>query len=160
MSTALTLINDALSDLQVKSSEVDLTDNEIAQGVRYLNRLMVSLAAQGLSVPFKRVTNATDETNIPDFYEELIVTYLAIRLAPSFGIEQINPGLIAAAQNAMNAVTHRIVRIPQSSYPDTLPIGSGNEMYDNGRFFTVDVNQIQTDFGNNLDDNTGLTLTE
>lgn len=160
MATALTLINDALNDLEVKSAEVELTDNEKATGVRYLNRLMTSLAAGGLQVPYKKVTDPTDETNIPDWYEELVVTYLAIRMAPSFGIVSINSGLIAAAQAAMANVQSRIVQTTETSFPNTLPCGAGNDVYQTTKFFTFDENQLYIDNGENLDDNTGITLTE
>jgi len=160
MATAITLINDALNDLEVKSSEVDLTTNEIATGIRYLNRLLTSLAANGLQIPYKKVTNSTDETHIPDWYEDLVVTYLAIRMAPSFGITNINPGLIAAAQQAMATVQSQLVQPDETSFPSTLPCGSGNANYQTTKYFTYETNQLFIDNGENLDDETGITLTE
>ena len=160
MATALEIINDALNDLEVKSSEVELTTNEIATGIRYLNRLVTSLAANGLQLPYKKVTNSTDETNLPDWAEDLIVTYLAIRMAPAFGIVNINPGLMAAAQQALSTAQSQLVQVQETSFPSTLPCGSGNANYQTTKYFTYDPNQLFIDDGENLDDNTGVTLSE
>ncbi len=159
MATALTLINDALNDLEVKSAEVDLTTDEIATGIRYLNRLMVTFAAGGLNVGFTKVVNQTDESGIPDWFEDAVVTHLAIRLAPSFGV-QINPAIVVAAKAAISLATKRIVHLHPVALPSTMPIGSGNYQGDNTRFFLDGTDdELEAGNGQALSDDESVNLT-
>ena len=158
MAIALTIINDAFNDLEIKSAEVALTPSEINIGIRYLNRLMVAFAASGLNVGFSKVQNENDETNIPDWFEDTVTTHLAIRLAPGFGAE-VSPALVVAAQKMITIAEKRLVHLHTPVYPNTLPIGSGNYQGDNTRFYQDSTHgDLQTGAGTNLDDGEAVQL--
>lgn len=159
MSTALTLINDAFDDLEIKSAEVELTDSEVATGIRRLNRLMTQLAAGGLNVGFTKVVNKDDDTTIPDWFEDVVVSHLAIRLAPGFGAE-ISPALAAAAQYALKIAQRKLIGLGPTNYPNTLPLGSGNYDYNYTRYFTDDSTaDMLDDVGNTVTDGDGNKIT-
>jgi len=158
MATALTLINDAFNDLEIKSAEVDLTTSEINTGIRYLNRIMVYFAASGLNVGFTKVVDKDAETDIPDWFEDAVVSHLAIRLAPGFGV-QISPAIIIIAKEAITNARIRLMHLHAPTFPSTLPIGSGNYQGDNVKFF-LDETEGDLEGGNNqiLSDDESISL--
>lgn len=135
MLTAKSIIDDAYDDLEIKSNETDLTAGEYLSAIRRLNRLAFIFAAQGIDLGWTELAAKEDEVTIPDYAEELFVTFLAIRLAPSFGV-QLNPALLAAANMAMQVVELNHIKIYPAAFPNTLPTGSGNSAVTNRPFFT------------------------
>ena len=137
--TAQQLVEDALDDLEVKSSEVELTTSELKRGIRSLNRLMAQFASTGLNIGYNKVDQdkPLTDTNIPDWFEDCAITFLAIRLAPSYGVIDVML-LSSAAREALKVVQKRLVQIGEVNYPNTLPIGSGNFQDNNQYFFTDD----------------------
>lgn len=159
MTTALEIIEDAHTDLGVKPSEVDLTDSEKNTGKRYLNRIGVSLAADGIDLGFNKVDSVTETLTIPDWSEDLFISLLAIRLAPSFGI-QIDPALAAAAKANMDIVEKRLLNNINPGFPSTLPVGSGNQVYNDTYYFPgLNENELQSGSGTGLDDDESIELT-
>jgi len=137
MTTAQTLIEDAFDDLEIKTAEVALTDSEMNIGIRRLNRLGTALAAGGLHFGFSKVVDKEDVLTIPDWAEDLFITFLAIRLAPGFGV-QINQALVAHAGSLIDVARRNLVQIPETLFPNSLPIGSGNYIGDYTHFFYDD----------------------
>lgn len=138
MATIGQIVEDAFNDIEVKSSETALSTTEMAQGIRYLNRLMVSFASSGLNLGYSKATSETETFTSPDWCEDMVVTHLAIRLAPGFGVS-ITPALAIAAAEMMKVVEKRLVILGEVDYPNILPIGSGNwNGNNNSHFFNVD----------------------
>lgn len=125
MVTARILVQDALSDIQVISLEKTLTEKETAQAIRYVNRLAGIFANDGLNVGFQRINSLDDQIDIPDWIEDLFITWLGIRLAPSYGVIVDQRRLLAATQNYKKAL-NQLVRIPEAALPDNLHVGAGN----------------------------------
>lgn len=126
MITANELIKDAFDDIGVKPAEVELTDSEQAVGLRRLNRLGTAFAADGLNFGYTKLTSVNQEVTIPDWAEDLFITYLAIRLAPAFGMA-IDPALVESARNMYKIAVKTLGNIPETYYPNTLPKGAGND---------------------------------
>jgi hypothetical protein len=147
MTTALQLIEDSFDDIGIKPAETDLSDSEIAIGIRRLNRLAVGFASSGLNFGFTKVTNKDEVLTIPDWSEDLFISHLAIRLAPGFDVD-ITPGLVATASESLKVVQRRLISVPEVQFPTTLPIGSGNYDYHTRRFFH-DENENDLAGGNN-----------
>lgn len=137
MTTIRDIIEDAFDDLEIKSAEVSLTDEELATGIRRLNRIMVTLAASGLNVGYTKAVDIDDLYTAPDWFEEVSITQLAIRLAPGFGA-QVTPALAAAALAAIQIVELRLHSLQGPTFGNTLPIGAGNYQGDNAKFFRND----------------------
>ncbi len=124
MPTALSLIEDALDDIQVKSAETALTTSEVAKGVRTYNRIIASLDASGLHVGAAKVSDASQETFIPDWMERLVIMRLSIELAPSFGktVAAETIGMVDVALKDALRADFRLM--PQAKNPN-MPTGSG-----------------------------------
>jgi len=133
--TAKEIIDDAFDDLEIKTAEVDLTDGEYKVAIRRLNRLGTAFSAEGLFFGYTTINDKSDTVTVAEWAEDLFVSYLAIRIAPSFGVSA-SQELIAAATTAMEIALLQLVRLPKPKFPNTLPIGAGNIEYDGTRFFT------------------------
>ena len=137
MATVGQIVEDAFNDLEVKVAEVDLTPSEMSLGIRYLNRLMVSFASSGLNLGYSKAEAETELFTSPDWAEDMVITHLAIRLAPGFGVT-VTPALVGTAQEMMKVVVKRLTELPVVNYPNSLPIGSGNWQEDNTYYFHDD----------------------
>lgn len=129
MATALSLIEDALSEIRVKKAGVDLQPDEISDSLRKLNQLMTAWDAQGIHLGYRKVSDSGDETGIPDWAELATGTTLAILLAPSFG-KNVSNSLVASQEGAYTAMLNRLIAPPKVHYPGTLPVGSGNQGFE------------------------------
>ena len=158
MAIAQTLIADALIDLEIRSSETQITDSEYAQGIRYMNRLMTTWAEEGLNVGYSKVTAKEDETHIPDWFEMCLISHLGIALAPSFGVA-IDPRRLGIAQGMMKAVENRSVRLGPVRYSDGLPLGSGNYAITNRNYFSPqDPSTLTSATQSDISDDEGVDL--
>jgi hypothetical protein len=158
MTTARQLIEDAFDDIEVKTSEEPLTTADLNTGIRRLNRLGTAFAASGLNFGFSKVVNADEVLTIPDWAEDLFVTFLAIRLAPGYGV-LVNAALVAAATEMLTTAEHYLIQLPSVAFPEILPTGAGNEVYNDAKFFfTDDDSDLTTNGLSALTDNTSVTL--
>jgi len=158
MAIAQTLIADALIDLEIRSSETQITDSEYAQGLRYMNRVMTTWAEEGLNVGYNKVTTITQETNIPDWFEMCLISHLGIALAPSFGV-QVDPRRLGIAKEMKDAVELRLVRIGPAAYSSALPTGQGTYSNANENFFSrKDPNILTSATQSDLSDDEGIEL--
>jgi len=163
MSTAEVLIDDAFNNLEIKIGENALSAAEMALGMRYLNRMMVTWASNGINIGFAKVSVKTDETEIPDYAEEAVIYGLSVRLAPGFGVA-VTQALGMAAGASLKALELRAINLHETEFPNTLPIGGGNRINagTNTRFFTRRAaSDLLSGAGDQLDDDEGegLTLT-
>ena len=60
------IIEDALGELVVQTSEEELEASEIQVAIRYMNRFMFQLYANGISLGFTKVSNVADTVTIAD----------------------------------------------------------------------------------------------
>lgn len=128
--TAEEVITSALEEIVVQSSEAPLEPDELQVGIRYLNRMMASFAAKGITLGYTVVTSLGDTITVPDGALDGMVSNLAIRLFPQYSAPgtPIDPLLIRAASDGFNSLLDiAITSIGPTAFPDTLPIGSGNE---------------------------------
>ena len=145
--TAATIIGDALTDLVVQASEQDLTASETTTAIRYMNRYMAQLSARGVNLGYTVVSNLGDDITIPDGALDGLRARLAIRLAPMFDVP-VPVELQQAANDAEKAMYALGVQLREMQYPDRLPVGSGNENFENGdsaHFFPNRQNELRTE---------------
>lgn len=126
MATAAQVIKAALQRILVQASEAPLEASEYQDAIFAMNNIMLALDADGVRLGYKEVTNLGDDVTIPPGALRGLIANLAIEVAPDYN-GQITDGLVAAAANGTKTMRMLGVRISQSSYPGTLPIGSGNE---------------------------------
>jgi hypothetical protein len=158
MSTALQIIEDAFDSLEIKSAEVDLETDEINNGIRRLNRMMTAWAQQGINLSYTKIENSSDIVTIPDWAEEAVVSHLAIRLAPSFGVTA-TPSLVAIASESFKYLRENTVDLGEVNFPTTLPVGAGNNYINDENFFTdSSESTIQTNDDSDLTDGESVDL--
>lgn len=127
------LVKDALMELGVSAAEQPVTADEFRTAVRYANAMFASKTF--LKLGYTPVKNASDDVTIPDYAEEWAVKALAIRLAPQFPPTESFGMIVAAEKEAYHALLQNHQKIRPSRYPNTLPVGAGNECYSGIRFY-------------------------
>lgn len=137
MTTMREVVEDAMEDITVKKAEVALTDDELQSGIRRCNDMLAQWNELGFIVGYNPATNGDDVLELEPAAIAAVKAKLAIKLAPSYS----KPITAALAENASEAMTMLSIansHIGPVAYPDTLPLGSGNECNSDGtydRFF-------------------------
>ena len=124
--TVQQLADDALLQIMVAGSEAPLAADDMADFIYSLNRYMASLVAIGINLGFSEVSSASDQLTVPDGAIDGLTSNMAIKLAPKYG-GVVTPELRMDAKDGMETLRVLGQSIPQSAYPTTLPVGSGNE---------------------------------
>ncbi len=124
--TAAEVITDALQEILVQASEQPIEADEARTAIRYMNRFMFMLDANGVSLGYTEVDNLASPITIPAGAIMGLVKNLAILLVPQFeGV--ISPALPGEAAKSLKVMIKLgTTRLP-TAHPSTLPIGSGNE---------------------------------
>lgn len=148
METAETVINDALQELLVQASEQPLEAVDFETAKRYLNRMMFEFDADGINLGFTQVIKASDPITVAYGAINGIIYNLAMHLATTFDVP-VGPELALKAVEGKRIMTKISTTIGPSSFPDTLPIGSGNEAdhTDSYHFYNEDPNTVNTQRG-------------
>lgn len=148
METAKTLINDVLLEIQVNGAEQAVQAVDFQTALRYLNRMMFEFAEDGINLGFTEVTGPDDPITVNRGAINGIIANLAIQISNTYDFN-IGPDLASRAVESKRVMTKIATQISPSSYPDTLPIGSGNETEysSSDKFYTDDPNTINTERG-------------
>lgn len=147
METASSLINDAFQEILVQANEQPTQSVDFQFAVRYLNRMMAALAANGINLGYTKVSSPNDAITVADGAIEGMIFNLAARLSPSFDIA-VSPELAMNARNGMNSMRKIANRIQPTQMPCTLPIGSGNEgdySYSDNHFYPCQPDEALTE---------------
>lgn len=140
MTTMREIVEDAFEEIGVKKAEVSLTGDELQSGIRRCNDMLSEWSDIGILPAYEPVLNGDDTVAIERNAIGAVKYKLAIRLAPSFQ-KPIPQSLMMIANESMSRLeaSNMVINV---AFPDTLPIGSGNECQPNGngyldnRFFT------------------------
>lgn len=127
--TAVSVINDALQEILVQASEEPIEASEFQTGIRFLNRMMATTPYNGLG--FVEVVNPNDRITVVPAGIAGMVSNLALKLAPQFDITP-NQLLLQSAKDGLNEIRLLTVSTRATEFPNTLPIGSGNEWNNRG----------------------------
>lgn len=122
MTTAQTIIDDALSEILVNPDEAPLESSEVQYAIRTMNRM---ITAWNFAIGFTVIDNPADTMDVPSYAEDAIVKHLAIHIAPRFD-GFVSQDLRNAARGALASLKRIIIEVAESNYPSRLPIGSGN----------------------------------
>ena len=137
MTTMLEVVQDAFEEIGVKTAEVALTGDELQSGIRRCNDMLLEWDDSGVIVGYNEVLNGDDDLGVERNSIGAIKYNLAIRLAPSYQ-KVITPALVAISTTTLDTLMASNTNIGEIAYPDTLPMGSGNECHDydtDRRFF-------------------------
>jgi len=126
--TAKTLINDILQEIFVQAAEQPTQAPDFQTALRYTNRYMQQLNADGVNLGWTNLVQETDVPTIPDGAILGVIYNVAFQLANQYDIE-VSPVLAKNAADSMRVMEKLGTTIVTTQYPNTLPIGSGNEQY-------------------------------
>ena len=150
METAESVINDALQELLVQASEQALQTVDFQTGRRYLNRMMTTTPFNLLG--FTTVTNPSDAITVPDGAIEGVVFNLAKRLLTTYDVA-LTPELLQSARDGLAEIRKIAVVVKPTSFPCTLPIGSGNEQentFNNQHFYPCPDDELLAEQGGSI----------
>ena len=150
METAESVINDALQELLVQASEQALQTVDFQTGRRYLNRMMTTTPFNLLG--FTTVTNPSDAITVPDGAIEGLVFNLARRLLTTYDVA-LTPELLQSARDGLSEIRKIAVVVKPTSFPCTLPIGSGNEQentFNNQHFYGCPADELLAEQGGSI----------
>jgi len=150
METAESVINDALQELLVQASEQALQAVDFQTGRRYLNRMMTTTPFNLLG--FTTVTNPSDAITVPDGAIEGVVFNLAKRLLTTYDVA-LTPELLQSARDGLAEIRKIAVVVKPTSFPCTLPIGSGNEQentFNNQHFYPCPDDELLAEQGGSI----------
>ena len=150
METAESVINDALQEILVQASEQALQQVDFQTGRRFLNRMMNTTPFNLLG--FTTVTNPSDSITIADGAIEGVVFNLAKRLLTSYDMP-LTAELLQSASNGLKEIRRIAVVVKPTSFPCTLPIGSGNEQentYNNQHFYSCPDSELLAEQGGSI----------
>lgn len=144
------VINDILLEIVAMGADADMDPSETATTIRYINRFMAMIAANGINLGFTKITSISDTLTIPDGAIIGLVKNVAKLIAPQFGAV-ITVEVHEAARDGLKAMRRLGTSITPSNMPCTLPMGSGNDndIRDN-KFYTCPEDQILTETDNNI----------
>jgi len=137
MATMREIVEDAMEEIGVKTAEIALQSDELQAGIRRCNDMLTEWADSGAIYGYTEVLNGDDVVDVDRNAIGTIKYNLAIRCAPSFQ-KLITPALQFLATSTFDALLASNTDLSNIAYPDTLPLGSGNQCPSNDtdiRFF-------------------------
>ncbi len=126
MATAAQVIKSALRKILVQESETDLEPDEYQDAIFAMNTYMLALDADGVKLGYTEVTNLADEITIPTGALRGLIYNLALECIDEYG-GQATQTVVKIANDGEKVMRKLGISKMYTSYPSTLPIGSGNE---------------------------------
>jgi hypothetical protein len=126
--TASDVIKDALQEITRLGAEAPVEPTDAQSAIRYMNRMMASMDADGIDLGYTEVSNLGDEITVPAGAIEAMVFNLAFRMWTQFEDGSAPPAdLVMKARDGIKTMLNISFTMGQTEFPSTLPIGSGNE---------------------------------
>lgn len=126
------LVSAALEEIGIAEYEFDISPEMRESGIARLDMMIASWGSRGikLSYPIAKVEDAesTEDTNIPDWAWEAVVTNLAVRLAPQYG-KTLSSDTRTIARSSYLDMVRRFAQPPQMQMPSG-PVGAGYKTVD------------------------------
>lgn len=126
METAEELINDVLQEILVQAAEQSLEAVDFQTARRYLNRMMAMSPYNLLG--FTTITKPSEFVTIPDAAIIGVIKNLAEMLLSTYDMP-ITLELKTAAAMGLKEIRRITTDIQPTQFPSTLPMGSGNDIF-------------------------------
>lgn len=152
MATAAQVVRAILQEILVQAAEQPLEPSETNDTIFAMNNFMTELDANGVKLGYTIVDNLGDLITIPAGALNGLIKNVALQIAPQFDAT-ITQSLLSQARKGLKVMTNLGITLQPMQFPNTLPIGSGNEFDDftNQHFFNgVDEDAILDESGNNI----------
>lgn len=125
MATVTEVVSGALQLLEVRTAESAIEPVEAEDGLVSLNDMMNEWNVDGINVGYETLSSIDEQLNVDLGAIGAIKANLAIYIAPEYG-RIVSDTLDKRARRGKKSLRASI-KLNPSEYPDTLPIGSGNE---------------------------------
>lgn len=125
MATVTEIVSGALQLLEVRTAESAITSAEAEDGLVSLNDMMNEWNVDGINVGYETLDDIDDDLHVKLGSIGAIKSNLAVYIAPEYG-RIVTPHLETRAIRSKRSLRASIP-LNGSEFPDTLPIGSGNE---------------------------------
>ena len=123
--TVTEIVNGALLLLEVRTAEAAVTPQEAEDGLASLNDMMNEWNVDGINVGYETLSNIEDILYVDLGAIGAIKSNLAVYIAPEYG-RVVLPSLQKRADRSKKSLRASI-KLNPTQYPDSLPVGSGNE---------------------------------
>ena len=123
--TVLDIVTGALQLLAVRVAESGVTPSEGVDGLAALNDMMNEWNVDGIDVGYESLDDTADEIFVDLGSIGAMKANLAVYIAPEYG-KTVSPALAERARRSRRSLRASIPLNP-AQFPDTLPVGSGNE---------------------------------
>lgn len=151
------LVYAAFEEIGIASYEFDISPDQLSSAMRRLDSMMAEWASRGimLSYPINKEEDITEDqdSNIPDWAWEAVITNLAIRLAPSYG-KTPSPDTKNTARKAYSSMVGIFAR-PQEMQLNSMPKGAGYKATDT-RFTDTPESKVLEPIDEEFDPSGGL----
>lgn len=121
------LASSALEEIGIAEYEFDVSPEQIQSVIQKLDAMMAEWSIKGitLSFPISKIQNSstTDDSNIPDWAWEAVITNLAIKIAPSYG-KTVAVETKIAAKSTYNTL-YMVFTQPREMQLPSMPKGAG-----------------------------------
>lgn len=119
----------AFEEIGIASYEFDLEPEQMQGALRRIDSMLAMWNGRGIRVGYPLPGNPDEstldqETNVPDRFNEPIISNLAIRLAPAYG-KTINPATASIARESYDALMARAAMPGQMQLQAGTPAGAG-----------------------------------
>ena len=137
MASGADIVNGALRKLGVNPSDSAITGQEMSDGIDALNDMLIEWENSGIVLGFAPIADPADTIRVPRGTEAAIKSNLAGRMASEYS-KQISQSLAGEILASSENMLRLIMKPIEVEFPDTLPLGSGNQCIDTNidqRFF-------------------------
>lgn len=125
MTTKREILGQALEELGIADYNFDIQSDELAAGLRRLDRIAAQWDGTGIRVNYNSGGGLEADSGLPDFAVNCFALNLAVQWGPSFG-KTVSMDTKIAAKQALNSMLTGIGTMPEVPYPASLPVGTGN----------------------------------
>ena len=123
--TVTEVVTGALQLLEIRTAESPIEANEAEDGLTALNDMMNEWNVDGINVGYESLDNVEDRLHVKLGAVGAIKANLAVYIAPEYG-KSVSAALALRAKTSKRSLRGAI-KLNDAEFPDTLPIGSGNE---------------------------------
>jgi hypothetical protein len=135
--TVEAILRDAFEDIVVSVDEAALESSDAQTGIRIINRIMHTLAANGADYDdYVDVDSVDDEVLIDDGAVDALVSVIALRLWPKYRKGSATQEVLVNARNGIKQLYKLKVTLTESQFPGILPVGSGHMGNETGPFYS------------------------
>ena len=152
MATAGQVVRAILQEIVVQAAEQPLTASETSDTIFAMNTFMTELDANGVKLGYTIIESSADTITIPAGAINGLIKNVALQVAPQFDVNAPQ-ALLAQARKGLKVMTNLGINLVPMQFPNTLPVGSGNERgdFNDQHFFNgVDEDTILTEGGGNI----------